>query len=478
MSDSLIKRAYHYLQQQQFQAASTLYQQVLQQQPTHSGALYGLASIALAQHQYDTAISLLQKVCELSPTQLQPLLDLAHAFSAVGSDVDHHTVLVYALKRFNHAAEIRYQLARHYLATGEITQATPLFEQLLSQDNVGLIVYSLFDLVKIQPEKSADYLRFAHSLHVKLQKPEHVYVLSYTLAQCYFNLGNMAEFAAHLEHANQLQYQACDFKTQDLAPFFNTLSELKPAAMAPRNDSRDSLKPIFIVGLPRTGSSLLAQMLASHSQIANAGEQPFLPDTVTKLCQLTAKPYPECLASLSPELIEQGAAYYLTQMQRFSHNKRYVIDKLPANFQSIAAIELMFPTALIIDLTRNNSDVALSIYQNNFAPTEPYFCDLDELALYIGFYQRTMRHFSQLYGQHIEQVHYEALVTQPKLELSTLLQKLDLEFEENCLAFYQHKLTVHTLSAVQIREQLHNKSINRAQALTPYLPKLVKFSKI
>lgn len=89
MLDSLIKRAFELMQQHQFQTASTLYQQVLQQQPSHSGALYGLATIALAQHQYDDAISLLQHVCQQCPNELQPLLDLGQAFSAVGSDVDH-----------------------------------------------------------------------------------------------------------------------------------------------------------------------------------------------------------------------------------------------------------------------------------------------------------------------------------------------------------------------------------------------------
>ncbi|MDP5214550.1 sulfotransferase [Pseudoalteromonas tunicata] len=476
MLDSLIKRAFELMQQQQFQAASTLYQQVLQQQPSHSGALYGLATIALARHQYDDAISLLQHVCQQCPNELQPLLDLGQAFSAVGSDVDHKTVLNYALKRFNQPPEILYELARYNLVTGDIAQAIPLFETLLTQGNMSLKLYALFELAKIQSHKSNNYLSLAFELQPDIQNQEQACVLEYTLAQCYFNLDKMKEFAMHLAQANQLQLQTCEFKTQDLAPFFNTLSELKPAAMAPRDDSRDSLKPIFIVGLPRTGSSLLAQMLASHSQIANAGEQPFLAQTVTRLCQRTTKPYPECLASLTPKLIEQGAAYYLANMQRFSHKKNYVIDKLPANFQSIAAIKLLFPTALIIDLRRNNCDVALSIYQNYFAQSEPYFCDLDELAHYIGFYQRTMTHFTKLYDQGIVQVHYEALVTNAKVQLSTILQQLNLSFEENCLAFYQQKLTVHTLSATQVRSQLHHKSIDRALALAPFLPKLAQFS--
>jgi hypothetical protein len=87
-----------------------------------------------------------------------------------------------------------------------------------------------------------------------------------------------------------------------------------------------------------------------------------------------------------------------------------------------------------------------------------------------------MTHFTKLYDQGIVQVHYEALVTNAKVQLSTILQQLNLSFEENCLAFYQQKLTVHTLSATQVRSQLHHKSIDRALALAPFLPKLAQFS--
>ncbi|MBE0365821.1 hypothetical protein PULV_b0493 [Pseudoalteromonas ulvae UL12] len=475
MTSTELQHAYDLIQQGQFAKAAALYKQRLTHNNRDPYAHLGLATIAMQQLNYDQAIAHLQLVCQLLPDEVSPLLQLADAFHAVGSHQDVTTLLNYAHKRFTNHAEIQYRLAKHCVVLGRTDAAVALFTQVLASPFSEIHLFCWFELVKIDAN-TIDHA-FEQCLQIQQNKNLSIHakiVMNYTLGYCADKQKNMAQAADFLKQANQLQLKLCQFSTVQMAPFYQALLRVHAPHHLKRDDANDPFRPIFIIGLPRTGSSLLAQMLDCHSQISNAGEQPFLARACELIQHQLQLPYPDCLTKLSTSVIEQAAHYYLNEMRRFNKGKSFVIDKLPANFQSVPVIKALFPNAIVIDLKRRVSDVAWSIYENYFAENEPYFCSLEEMARYNQYYLKTMDHWLELYPDIIT-LEYENLINDPAATLQSVIHRCGLDFEAACLHHDQSTSAVDTLSSLQVRRPIYKSAVARSDQYRPFVTELSLF---
>ena len=476
MTSTELQQAYTFIQNGQFAKAAALYNHRLSHNNRDPYAHLGLATIAMKQLKYDQAISHLQLVCQLLPNEVSPLLQLADAFNAVGSYQDVTTLLDYGTKRFQNHAEIQYRLAKHYVVLGETQAAMALFKQILASPFTEIHLFCWFEIVKSDASTIDQALE--HCLKIRQQENLSIHAqiaMNYTLGYCADKQKSLAQAANFYKQANQLQLKLCQFSTLKMAPFYDALLRVRAPHHPKRDDSNDSFRPIFIIGLPRTGSSLLAQMLDCHSHISNAGEQPFLAHACQLMQHQLQQPYPECLNKLDRSIIQHAADYYLQEVGRFSKGKQFVIDKLPANFQSMPIIKTLFPNAIVIDLKRNAADVAWSIYQNYFGENEPYFCSLKEFAHYNRYYLNTMAHWHTLYPDIIT-LEYEKLISEPAETLGRVISRCGLKFESACL---QHNLSlsaVDTLSAQQVRQPIYRSSISRSDKYREYIEELALFN--
>jgi len=249
-----------------------------------------------------------------------------------------------------------------------------------------------------------------------------------------------------------------------LQPFFGQLEKsfASPHKFSIENVSSNQLKPIFILGLPRSGSTLLEQMMANHLEIETAGEVNYLSsEVVTQLQKMTGKPYPLDIDKLSSKQYQQLGKIYLSELKKHHPNSEYIIDKLPSNFQSLGLIKRILPDAVVIHITRQPEAVAISIFANYFAENEPYFCDLNEFAEYYVSYKKLMDFWKEEQQDNFLEISYETLVLSPKKAITKLLESFGLHWQERCLDFHTNSRTITTLSSNQVRKPLYKSSLNQ-----------------
>ena len=232
--------------------------------------------------------------------------------------------------------------------------------------------------------------------------------------------------------------------------------------------------PIFIVGLPRSGSTLLEQVLASHSQVEGTRELPDIPAIAFELMS-RANPqrrwaYPQPVAALERQDIDALAARYLarTQAHRALGKPRFV-DKMLGNFGHIGLIQLLFPKAAIIDARRHPLGCGFSCYKQLFARGLAYSYDLRDIGRYYRDYAELMEHFDAVLPGRVHRVYYEQLVADPQRELKRLLEYCALPFEAQCLQFHENRRIVQTISSEQVRRPIYADSVDQWRHFEPWL---------
>lgn len=473
----LLKKADQLLSQNRLREAEFHYKALLQAQPNNGDALFGLGKIALRLARYDAAVYLLQQACQRLPYALEPLHALADAFNAVNSPSDALKVLEYAKEIATNDPEPHYYLAQHYLTYGELEQAHTHFAHALTLGIAPVTAYILFELVQLgRFDKEQNYINPLHQFLTHTNNLRLKMVCNYALAKSYDQLEDTDQAFNYFVLANQQQRKLSEFNTTDLVPFYDLLIKYNTSdTLSFANPQhKHAITPVFIIGMPRSGSTLLEQMLAGHSQCSTLGENASISNQVVAfLEQKTGLAYPQCLNKLTEPLINKARNIYLDTLKTATGDCPIVINKLPSNYQSLGLIYILFPNAKFINLSRDFNATAFSVFTNYFAENEPYFCNLNEFTLYHRLYEKLMVHWQQFDQLAIYNLSYEQLVNSPKEQLTALLRFIGCDFEPDCLAFYKNKTPVTTLSKQAIRQPINNKSIDKWQRYEKHMLSLL-----
>ncbi len=236
--------------------------------------------------------------------------------------------------------------------------------------------------------------------------------------------------------------------------------------------SASSIEPIFIVGLPRAGSTLLEQILSSHSRVEGTRELAYLPAIARELAgppQAAAK-YPQQLAGLDEANAKALAARYAAAARMHCKQGRpRFIDKMHGNFNSIGLIHLMFPRASIIDARRHPMAWGAACYKQLFNPGMNFAYDLQELGLYYRDYAELMRHVDEVLPGRVHRVHYERMVTDTEKQVRRLLDYCGLPFEPQCLKFHENPRVAQTISSEQVRSPIYAEGVGQWRNFEPWL---------
>ena len=230
--------------------------------------------------------------------------------------------------------------------------------------------------------------------------------------------------------------------------------------------------PIFIIGMPRAGSTLIEQILASHPAIEGTGELPDIPLIARRLGG-RARAYPDCLADLEPgELRALGEEYLERAKVQRSTDLPHFIDKLPNNWAHVGLIRLILPDARIIDARRHPLACGFSNFKQHYARGQNFAYDLTDIGTYYGDYVRLMRHFDVVEPGLVHRVIHEDLVDNPEAEVRHLLDFLGLPFDPACLAFHENKRAVRTPSSEQVRRPISRDGLEQYRAFEAWLDPL------
>ena len=301
--------------------------------------------------------------------------------------------------------------------------------------------------------------------------------LFFALAVYYDKAKHHALAIKNYAYAQQIKAEKFPYNSKLTEQYRAAMEDIMPVSSA--QVCMDHVHPIFIIGMPRSGTSLVEQILASHSQIFGAGELGFINDLVKMAEQITNTPYPYCLTKLSqPQLTELGRQYKQRILGTFGEQS-YFTDKNPLNYNFVGFIKAILPDAKFVYCQRNEIDNCLSIFKLPFDDSQGYAHDLNALGHYYREHERLMVFWAGFYSEDIITNTYEAVVDNQPKETARLLEFLELDYEQATEHFYQTQRIVMTPSAEQVRQPIYKTSIDSWQkygdALKPLQQALNKY---
>jgi tetratricopeptide (TPR) repeat protein len=482
---------------QEVKRSEELFREILSANPAHPAALCGLAAAALAADRAHDAERLLRHALKQSPYLPLAYRGLAPALTQLGRLAEADTVV-------QHLQKIEPESPQTWVTTAAVAaelmrqeEALAAYERAaqLAPENVGLRM-SAGHLQKTLGRRAASEASYKAALAMEPGRGEAWWSLAdlknYSFsdteiesmqrllaagskdpggeAQVHFALGKAYEQRAdhprafaHYAQGNALKRAQAPF---DIEGFERRAARIRAffdagffAAHAGSGDP--SPAPIFIVGLPRSGSTLLEQILASHSRVAGTMELPNILNIVAQFDDLAAARdgYPQTFARAGRAELAALGARYLAETAPLRSAKARFTDKLPNNFSHIGLIHAILPHATIIDARRHPMDACFSTFKQHFAEGQTFSYDLQDLGRYYRGYLSLMDHWDRVLPGKVLRVQYEDVVRDPEREIRRLLEHCRLEFEPGCLNFHATARAVRTASAEQVRQPLYSSAV-------------------
>lgn len=443
----------------QFELAAKCYEDALRMNPAHAVALNNLGDIYRELGRHGDAERAFRNAIALDAAYAHPHLNLAIMLHSAGMIDDAESQCRRALEIDPAFVQAMVLLGELHADKGQFQQAESCYRQALSEEPDNPEALAAMSRTRKMSQADVDWkVQVERILDTRLPRRQEIY-LRFALAKYYEDTAQYDEAFYAYRKANQLAAQSlCSYQADHHEAAISNLIEAYGAPWfdAVRGKGQDSSRPVFVIGMPRSGTSLVEQILASHGQVYGAGELSYWGKVLVthETAMLTRTEEPSSPSEL--------AAEYLLQIEKMNATCRYVIDKMPGNFLAAGLIHAALPNAKFIHMQRNPIDTCLSIYFQNFETPHVYSHDLEHLAHYFGQYRRLMAHWRELLpaGTLLE-VPYEALVDNHEQWVSTLLNFLDLPWDERCLTFHDTQRNVNTASKWQVRQKLNRDSIEK-----------------
>jgi tetratricopeptide (TPR) repeat protein len=449
----------------------------LQIRPDHAEAHNNLGNALEGQGKLDEAMASYQRAVDINPDFAQAQYNLGNAFQGVGK-------LAEAVTCYQRAVQIQPDYARALSNLGVALHG-------LGRLDEAVVAYQR--ALQIQPDHAGTYANLAQvRSYTSADKDEIERIeallnggelndsqrcdLHFALGKIYDDCQDWNRAFTNYREGNALVEVTYD-NEQTAARVDAMMAHCTPPLLQKGSELGDpSELPVLIVGMPRSGTTLVEQILASHPAVHGAGELPHIASIAKDLPQEVdpALGYPACLSKLNQPIARKFAAHYLEQLKSESQGVLRVTDKMPSNFLHLGLVAMLLPNARIIHCRRHPLDVCLSCYYRNFTTQTglsyknlttqtglSYTFDLRTLGLYYKQYARLMDHWRQVLPLRMLEVDYEDLVDSQEDISRTLVEFCGLEWDSKCLEFHKTERDVRTASAWQVRQPIYSTSVGR-----------------
>ena len=471
---TLIKLGNVFLAAQLWTQAILRYEQALTIQPDNALVHKSLGSSLRYLGQRQMALKCFEQALSLRPEYIDARIELAIVLRGLGRTEEALVQLEQVIDLKPDDADAHINLALTLRNLGQAELAVERLEQFLgARPTCGAAYYHIS---MIKPKQALIPAVEKLISHPNLSKGNAIY--------CHLALGNLFKHGksfdqafSHFLKANTLQRETFSYDPEENSQTVDKLIKVycKRFFENKHGWGSESQLPVFILGMPRSGTTLVEQIISSHAMVHGAGEILALTGVAVSIAQQLehADPYPQCMSLFDEKMAQEYSARYLQELALYSPQASRITDKLPGNFLRIGLIKLLFPDARIIHCQRNPLDNCISLFFHYFQNYKHSF-ELTELGQYYLDYQRIMSHWQELFPGEIFTVQYEELVMDQERVSKQLIDTLDLEWDAKCLEFYNNERVVMTPSNIQVRQPMFKKSINRWKPYEKHLQPLIE----
>lgn len=509
---SMMERGLALQQQGRLREAEACFQTILHRDPGHADASNAMGTLAVAAERVDVAINYFTKALEKSPRDVRYLNNLGNALALNGKPEEGIPYLERALKLRPSMYEALCNLGRALRKLGQAEKGLPFLERaaalrpaapeaflawaetltdlgrgedagplyraaIVKGGGRAAALYGLASSVRQTPEKNVlDEIEAAVAQLGEAAAPAQRALLGYAGSKTCMDLKQYDDAFNHLQRAKAVSRAKYDMTQHDarqkrLTALFN-LSFLRS-----RSGWGDASEvPVFIVGMPRAGTSLAEQILASHPGVHGAGELNYVHDIANQLMFSLgdAGLFVDKVVGLGQDEVKALASSYLAKLVKLAPGMpTRITDKMPHNFTFLGFIAMLLPRARVIHMRRNPLDNCFSIYSNMFSASHAYADDLATLGRYYRAYSALMEHWHQVLPGMILDVQYEDLVSDQEAVTRRMLDFIGLDWDPACLEFFANERSVSTISRWQVRQPIYKSSIERWRPYERHLGPLI-----
>ena len=505
----LLYKGIRHLHASRYRKAEDAFKKVLQEDKNNIDALRFMGILAFKSGNHDIAEAMFTRALKLDPTYSLVWANLGQVFSVTGQldkakksfknilNMEPNNALIWAeygtvltkLAKYKEGRDaylkalefkpdsprVHLSLGHVFKTMGEIDNSIDAYRKTIIKNNLsGEAYWSLANLKTYS---------FSENEIKDMEKTLEGDMSDIERSQMYFALGKAYEAKKDFDNSfknyykgnkvkkNLIKYSSDDTtqNTKRILKFFN-----KENIVSLSKSSISDKDPIFVLGMPRSGSTLIDQIISSHSKVDGTQELPNIIKIAAELNTIKQDSYPEVLKKLDDLQLTKFGKDYISETKWARGVAPFFIDKMPNNFIHIGLIKTILPNAKIIDTRRDAMDTCFSCFKQFFARGQLFTYSLEDLGNYYSDYIRAMNHWHSVYGKDIFTVHYDNVINETEETIRELIDYCDLSFEKECLEFYKSSRPVKTPSAEQVRQPIYKSGLNYWKNYEKHLKPLKK----
>lgn len=451
------------------EAAEAL-QAALLLQPDHADAAFSLAFLYIQQAETGRAAAVLLALCKAYPEGGEILEKAAGLLAGVKENAAAAELYEQAARLAPARGDLQLHLGSQYQKLGLYADAAAAFQRATELDPSLGSAYMLLANTRRFTEVDRDLERRCRSsLELLGLSGDDAACIHFALGKMYDDSGDYENAFQDYRRGNEMRHRTAPFDRQAWESLVERLTKMfgdlrLPAAQALTPG------PAFVVGMPRSGTTLVARLLGNAPSVHGIGETEMLDAFIQRIAEIKAVPYPDCVLQLDGDELAAIAADYRRQLPSGGPQTRFVVDKNPLNFIHVGLVALLFPAAPIIHCRRDPLDTCLSVYFQNFAHARAnYSYDLGDIAAFYAGYRRLMTFWERHLPGRLIQVDYATLVADPEDTVQALYTRLGLPWSPDAARPESNPGTIATASAWQARQPVHTQSVGRWRRYATHL---------
>ncbi len=461
-----------------YEDAEFLLESALLFDPDNAMIKYDYINILTKRQKYGEALKHAQAFYNEDPKNLNAMKLLSTALFRTDRYKEAIDIYNDILKVEPKNTDVMLSMGHLYKTSGEINKSIDSYQKAYKTDKYfGDSYWSLANL-KTYEFTDKEVSSMKQMVKDKYVDEEEKAFMHFALGKAYEDRENFNLSFEHYKAGNQIKKNKALFNIDDFERDCNNQKDVCTNELfeMKKDWGSENKAPIFILGLPRVGSTLIEQILSSHSMVEATHELPNIISTALRLNERKAQDitsrYPDILLSLSAPQLKMIGDKYITDSEVFRTDKQYFLDKMPNNFRHIGLIKLILPNAKIIDIRRSSMSACFACYKQLFAEGQEFTYDLKDLAGYYNNYVELMDHWNKVLPNQILSINYEDVVNNFEESVNQILEYCEIPFENECLEFYKSKRSVKTPSAEQVRQPIYKSGMDYWKNYETYLDEL------